>query len=431
MLLGRDDHVMTSGAQMRDDQRVARLTKSLVDAFQSDGERYTVWDVDQKGFGVRIGPNAKTYLVRYRVGGGRTGTLKQLTIGRHGTLTPDEARKIAKAKLAEVAAGGDPQSAREKKRQEMTVAELCDDYLLRGIATKKASTLAIDKGRIERHIKPLLGRIKVNAVTRSTIEAFRDDIADGKTAVAPKPKGERKRTDGPVAGGKGTSTRTVGLLGGIFSYAVARGIMDTNPVRGVTRFADNSSTRFLSVEEYGRLGEALNTCTSDGYNEQALAIIRLLVLTGARKGEIEKLRWSEVDLSAGWLRLGDSKTGAKAVPVGSAVIDILSARKGSSAREGWVFPAETGEGYFVGTPRIWNIVRKRAGLPDVRLHDARHSHASLAAADGQSLQVIGAILGHKDVKTTSRYAHLADSPLRRAADRVSELADAAMRGGKG
>jgi integrase len=112
------------------------------------------------------------------------------------------------------------------------------------------------------------------------------------------------------------------------------------------------------------------------------------------------------------------------------VIEILQNRRGNQIEDGWVFPAASGEGYFVGTPRIWNVVRKRAGLPDVRLHDARHGHASLAAADGQPLQVIGAILGHKDVKTTSRYAHLADSPLRQAADRVSGLADAAMRGGK-
>lgn len=416
---------------MRDDQRTAKLTKTIVDALSSSAERFTVWDIDQKGFGIRIGPGAKTYVVRYRVGGGRTGTLKQLTIGRHGALTPDEARKIARAKLAEVAAGGDPQSAKLKKRQEMTVAELCDDYLLKGVGTKKASTLLTDKGRIERHIKPLLGRLRVNTVTRATIESFRDDIAAGKTAVVAKPKGARKRTDGPVSGGKGTSTRTVGLLGGIFSYAVARGIMDANPVRGVTRFTDNSSTRFLSVEEYGRLGEALNACAADGYNDQALAIIRLLVLTGARKGEIEQLKWSEVDFAARWLRLGDSKTGAKAVPVGDAVIELLQARRGEETPSGWVFPASSGEGYFVGTSRIWNIVRKRAGLPDVRLHDTRHSHASLAAADGQSLQVIGAILGHKDVKTTSRYAHLADSPLRTAADRVSGLADSAMRGVKG
>ncbi|QTC90430.1 site-specific integrase [Brevundimonas goettingensis] len=415
---------------MRDDQKTAKLNKTLVDALSSSDSRFTVWDTELKGFGIRIGPGAKTYLVRYRVGGGRTGTLKQLTIGRHGTLAPDEARKIAKAKLAEVAAGGDPQTSREKKRQEMTISELCDNYLQNGVSTKKASTLYVDRSRIERHIKPLLGGLKITEVTRAVVEKFRDDIAKGTTAVATKPKGKRTRADAPVTGGKGASTRTMGLLGGIFSYAVGRDLVATNPVRGVQRFKGKAAERFLSVEEYGRLGAALEACTADGYNDQALTIIRLLLLTGARKGEIEQLRWSEVDFSSKWLRLGDSKTGAKAIPVGDAVIEILQNRRGNQIEDGWVFPAASGEGYFVGTPRIWNVVRKRAGLPDVRLHDARHGHASLAAADGQPLQVIGAILGHKDVKTTSRYAHLADSPLRQAADRVSGLADAAMRGGK-
>lgn len=422
---------MTTGPFVRDDQKTAKLTKTLVDALASGGDRFTVWDTDLKGFGVRISPTSKTYVVRFRVGGGRSGTLRQLTIGRHGTLAPDEARKIARSKLADAAAGGDPQTARVEKRQEMTVSQLCDDYLMHGVSTKKTSTLSVDRSRIERHIKPLLGKLKVGEVSRSSIEKFRDAVARGDSAVAAKPKGQRTRKDAPVGGGQGAATRTVGLLGGIFSYAVGRDLITINPVRGVKRFKDKASQRFLSIEEYGRLGAALTACATDGYNEQALSIIRLLILTGARKGEIEKLRWSEVDFDRGWLRLGDSKTGAKAIPVGDAVLDILRDRSQAGRRGHWVFPASEGEGYFVGTPRIWNIVRKRAGLSDLRLHDTRHGHASLAAGDGQSLYIIGAVLGHKDAKTTSRYAHLADSPLRRAADRTSSLAEAALRGEKG
>ncbi|MGK2922367.1 MAG: tyrosine-type recombinase/integrase, partial [Methyloceanibacter sp.] len=323
-----------------------RLSKRTVDAALPGPDRYTIWDVDLKGFGLRVSPaGVRTYVVRYRIGGGRTGTLQQVSLGRHGTLTPDEARDAARTVLANVTRGEDPQSEKQAKRLEITVAELCDLYLAEGVGMKKSSTLVIDRGRIERHIKPLLGSAKIGNLNRTEIERFLHAVAEGRTARTVKTKA---RGVAVVKGGQGAATRTVGLLGGILSFAVRRGLLATNPVHGVERFKDKSSERFLTTEEIGRLGKALEACRLEGYNAFGLAVIRLLLLTGCRKSEIEGLEWSEVDLPNRCLRLRDSKTGAKTVPIGGAAIAALDElpAKGKSA---FVFPAETGD-HYVGTP---------------------------------------------------------------------------------
>jgi len=403
-----------------------RLTKRTVDAAVPEAERYTIWDADLKGLGLRVSPaGVRTYVVRYRIGGGRSGTLQQVSLGRHGTLTPDEARDAARTVLANVTRGEDPQAEKKAKRREISVSELCDLYLDEGVGMKKSSTLVIDRGRIERHIKPLLGSLKVGQLNRTEIERFLHAVAEGRTAHTVKTKA---RGLAVVKGGPGAATRTVGLLGGILSFAVRRGLLPTNPVHGVERFKDKSSERFLTTEEMGRLGQALEACRVEGYNPSGLTVIRLLLLTGCRKSEIEGLEWSEVDLPNRCLRLRDSKTGAKIVPIGGAAIAALEEL--TKQKSVHVFPAEGGkDGHYVGTPKIWNVVRTQAGLQDVRLHDLRHSLAALGAGDGQSLQLIGAILGHRDVKTTAKYAHLGETPVRTAVERMSGLADAALKGG--
>jgi integrase len=424
-------------------RRVERITKRSVDAAKPAERLYRLWDTDLKGFGVRVTPaGVKSYIVAYRPnGGGRSVSQQEFTIARHGVLTPDEAREEAAKILATVRHGGDPQAARSAARKELTVSELCDLYLAEGVATKKASTLATDRVRIERHIKPLLGRKGISAVTESDIERFVRDVAAGKTAVARKPtrleaKGKkvetRKRKDPIARGGRGAATRTTGLLGGIFTFAVKRKLRSTNPVTGVKRFRDGESQRFLSAAELGRLGGALADLAA---NEKGLAIIRLLVLTGARRGEIEGLRWAEVDLDRRCLRLGDSKSGAKVIPLGPpalVVLEGIAREKGSP----FVFPAtakpsvskDMSQQHYIGTAKVWNKARIAAGLTDVRIHDLRHTYASLAASGGQSLPLIGKLLGHRDVKTTARYAHLADDPVQAAADRIAESASAALAG---
>jgi integrase len=431
---------------MENERRTARIGKRLLNTIEPEAAAYRVWDTDLKGFGLKVSPRGvMTYFVWYRAGEGRAAARREYTIARHGEMTPEEAREEAARVLGRVRLGDDPQANRHRARAEMDFAAFCDHYLANGVATKKPSTIATDRARIGAHIKPLLGKRPVSAITTAEVAKFMRDVAAGKTAAPAKPsiktlrargvKGKalqaaetRKRTDAAATGGKGTASRTVGLLGAIFAFAVREGVRPDNPVRGVERFKDNQSQRFLSGAELGRLAASLKAAEGSGVNAHGLNVIRLLALTGARKGEIEGLRWSEVDIDRACLRLADSKTGARVMPLGAAALACLQGLPRSEA-SAFVFPAEGAEGrHYVGTPKVWERVRAEADLPGVRLHDLRHTYASFGAAGGLSLPLIAAILGHRDVKTTQQYAHLADSPVKAAADRTAAAIDGAMQG---
>lgn len=229
-----------------------------------------------------------------------------------------------------------------------------------------------------------------------------------------------------VESGKGTATRTVGLLGGIFTFAADRGICKTNPVQGVKRFRDKKGERFLSPREIAVLGFGLTVMEDTKTISPIMAsAIRLLLLTGCRKSEILSLRWSYLDAERSCLRLPDSKTGDKIVPLGEPALNLLAELPRSSD---WVFPASTGESHMVGLPPAWEALREWCGLDGLRLHDLRHSFASVGVAAGDSLPIIGALLGHADSATTSRYAHLSADPLKAAADRIAGAIANAMNG---
>ncbi|MEL6859240.1 MAG: tyrosine-type recombinase/integrase [Pseudomonadota bacterium] len=394
-----------------------RLSLSIVKAAEPAAKDYFLWDSDLKGFGLKVcAGGRKSYVCKYRAGFGRAAPTRRITIGAHGSpWTPDAARREAARILGLAAQGGDPARDKQTAKGVITVAELCERYLKAGVAIKKLSTLKTDKGRIERHIKPLLGKKRIADVSRSDVSQFMQDIAAGKTAADIK-TGKRGRAI--VRGGKGTATRTVGLLGGIFSFAVESGLLTANPVRGVKRYRDRRNERFLNENELGRLGRALCNAEVEGENPYAIAIIRMLILTGARKGEIESLKRSEIDSTYGCLRLADSKTGQKLVVLNKAALAILDGIEPAADSE-YVFPASVAEGWYQGTPKVWRRIRNAAELADVRLHDLRHSFASAAAASGASLQVIGALLGHKDQSTTARYAHLSEDPIRAASQDIS------------
>lgn len=431
---------------MGTERRIARIGRRTVETAKPEGEIYRLWDSGLKGFGLKVATTGlKTYFVWYRAGEGRSAARREYTIARHGEMTPDEARAEAGRVLGRVRLGEDPQAKRHRAREEMDVAALCDLYLAEGVATKKPATLVSDRSRIRSHIKPLLGKWPASAVTTAEVNKFMRDVASGKTAATMKPSQKalrakgvrgkalkaaetRRRADPAAKGGKGTATRTVGLLGAIFAFAVREGVRADNPVRGVSKFKDNQSQRFLSADELARLTTALKAAEDAGANKHGLNVIRLLTLTGARKGEVEGLRWSEVVYDRACLRLADSKTGARTVPLGAAALACLEALPRSKASP-FVFPAETDtKRHYVGTPKVWQKVRAAADLPQVRLHDLRHTFASFAAAGGLSLPLIAAILGHKDVKTTQQYAHLADTPVKAAADRTAAAIDGAMKG---
>jgi integrase len=402
----------------------SKITKFVVDGAKPEATDWFLWDTELKGFGLKIAKGGrKSYVCRYRTAGGRSGDDRRLTIGGHGSpWTVEAARSEARKILGRAANGEDPAQEKQALKKRLSLAELCDQYLQHGCATKKASTLVTDRGRIERHIKPLLGRKKVEEISRADVKKFLQDVAKGKTAADIK-TGKRGRAI--VRGGEGAATRTVGLLGGIFAYAVDCGIIDISPVIGVKRFADKKGNRYLSQQELVALGESIRNAESEGVNPSALAILKLLVFTGARKGEIERLKWQEVDFTSGYLQLADSKTGQKAIPLNAGAAQILFEQKRMEGNH-YVFSAYRGNGYYQGTPKIWKAIRLAAGLDDVRIHDLRHSFASIAVSGGASLPIIGALLGHAHSATTQRYAHLSDNPLRAASDAVGRQIAASL-----
>ena len=386
-----------------------------------------IWDGNVSGFGARRQIEAVSYILIYRTAEGRQ---RWHTIGRHGSpWTPETARKEAKRLLGSVAGGLDPAALKRAKRAASSVAELCDLYLAdaeagrvltRRKAAKKASTMLTDRGRIERHIKPLLGTMRVPAVTRADIEGFMHDVAEGKTAARSKTKKPRGLAN--VRGGKGTASRTVGLLGSIFTYAVRHGMRPDNPVRGVERFADGQRKRRLTDEEYAVIGAALRNAEKDGEIwPPAIALTRFLLVTGWRRGEGLALKPSELDLARRTAMLGNSKSGRSVRPLSNSATDLLREATGSRPKpDGLIFPASRGRGLMSGYPKIWESVAKSAGLPDdVTPHVFRHSFASLAADLGYSEPTIAALIGHAGRSVTSRYIHSADAVLLAAADAVA------------
>jgi integrase len=397
---------------------VPKVTKRSVDALIANT---AIWDDELPGFGARRRHSGATYyFLKYRVGARQ----RWHTIGRHGApWTPEEARKEALRLLGDVVRGNDPGAVRAADRKAATMEELCDLYLAEEVATKKPSTIRNDRSRIERHIKPLLGPRKIREVTRADVERFRD-VAAGRTA------GDRKtgyRGRSIVTGGTGAARLSMILLSAIFSFAFQRGLRPDIPCVGVRRYKPGKSERYLSTAEQVSLGEALGAAERVRTNPNAIAVIRVLALTGARAGEILGLRWSEVDFERTCLRLTDSKTGAKVIPLGAAAMQVIAAqvrREGSD----YVFPGTHG-GPLGSIGKVWRRIRAAAGLADVRLHDLRHSFASNIVNAGGSLPMIGALLGHRSTQTTARYAHLADDPLRAVADRAAGSIAAALAGG--
>lgn len=402
---------------MAEVERRLRLGKRNIDSLAAIQKRVIYWDDELAGFGLRVEQSgSKTFIVRYRPGGGRNAPKRFLTIGRYGKFTPDEARNEARKVLSAGELGMDPAAERLRRRKEISMSDLCDFYLELGVETKKPQTVAGDRGRINGHVKPLIGKKRASEITTGDVEKLMKDIASGKTQADFKTGRSRSRVI--VRGGKGAATRTIGMLGGIFSFAQRRGICNHNPCRGVKRYPDGASEQFLNAAQIVILGTALSKAESEGANSSAVNIIRLLAITGARRNEIAGLQWTEVDIERGCLRLKDSKTGAKVIPLGTAAIRLLDALTPTRASP-YVFPATTGTSHFQGVKRVWRAVRCEAGFPDLRLHDLRHSFASFGLASGNTLPMIGALLGHSNARTTARYAHLADDPKKIAANRIS------------
>lgn len=402
-----------------------KLTKPMIAKAEPREKQYILWDSEVPGLGVYVNKASKTFFIDYFTADRQR---RRMTLRKFGQITIEQARSQAQVEFGKVAAGEDPlQSNRDKKarRDGLTVAQLCDEYITaaeagrvfkrRSRTPKKASTIATDKGRVDKHIKPLLGKKLVADLTQRDVQQFVDDVTDGKTAKVE--KSGKPRGVARVTGGAGTASRTVGLLGGILSWGIRQGALQFNPAHGVDRAADQKRERRLTPDELRALGKALSNADTEAW--QAVAGIRLLALTGARLSEIVKLRWSEVDLESQALVYGDTKTGQSLRPLGMAAIDVLRSTE-SMGGDGFVLPGiRNPDGAYGSMDTAMERITAKAELEGVTAHVLRHTFASIAGDLEYSDGTIGALIGHKGHTITSKYTHRLDAVLVAAANKVS------------
>lgn len=412
---------------------VLKITKRSVDGLSPTDRAFIAFDTELTGFGVRVMPSgAMSYVVEYRPhGGGRGVAKRRITLGKVGSLTPDQARKAAAEMLAQVRLGADPAEVKEQKRQALTVAGLIEAFLHEHVRSKlKVKTGDAYAAGLAR-LKDAHGSLKAEALTRGHIGSLH--LKMGETPYA--------------------ANRALATWAKMFAWAEGRGLVPKghNPARRIERYREQGRERFLSSDEFTRLGEALRLAETDGLPWEvdetkpsakhlakpenrwvkldpfAVAAIRLLIFTGARLREILHAHWSQVDTERGIIFLPDSKTGKKPIYLSAAAQAVLAGLPRIDGNPHIIAGAKA------GAPRAdlkkpWSAICRAAGLESVRLHDLRHSFASFGAGASLGLPIIGKLLGHSQAATTNRYAHLDADPLRRAVDVIGASIAAAMDG---
>jgi integrase len=410
-----------------------KLTKRVVDALSPRQKQYVEYDTDLTGFGVAVYPSGiKSWVCEYRPhGGGRGVAKKRVTLGKVTQLTPEQARKTAADMLASVRLGGDPASEKAERRAAVTVGELIDLFDAQYVGPMLKPGTAVSHRIALEELRRSHGALKAVALTRAHVAAL-----------------HVRMVDRPYA-----ANRAAAVWSKAFAWGATRGLIPEghNPVKGLQKYREQGRERFLTSAELARLGAALAEGETVGLpydidettpkakhapkedkrraklDPFAVAAIRLLILTGARLREILDANWQHVDIERGVIFLPDSKTGKKPVYLSAAALLILSA-----------LPRVEGNPHIIagakdGAPRAdlkrpWAAVCKAAGLEGVRLHDLRHSFASVGAGASMGLPVIGKLLGHSQAATTHRYAHLDADPLRRAVNVIGATISAAMDG---
>lgn len=372
-----------------------RLSKRTVEGLTPAETDYLVFDDAVTGFAIRVFPSGrKTFLVQYR-SGGRT---RRVKIGSFGGVTVDEARIEARKITGSVARKENPAETIAIERRAPTMAAVCERFMTDHVAVKcKASTAVEYRRSVELFIKPAFGTHKVQDITRT-------DIANL----------HHKMRDKPYQ-----ANRTLGVLSKIFTLCEIWGLRrdGSNPCRHVPRYPEKKKERFLSELELSRLGAILDDAERDGSESRAaINAIRLLILTGCRLKEIQTLQWSFV--KGPYIELPDSKTGARKIPVSQTTQAVLD-RIERLPDNPYVITGIVEGQHLTDLQHPWRRIRARAGLDDVRIHDLRHTYASNAVAQGLPIQMVGKLLGHSQIQTTMRYAHLADDPIREAAAMVS------------
>jgi len=371
---------------------------------------FFLWDTELKGFCVRAYKSGRSiYAIRYKRGFDQ-GWHK---IADADVMTPEQARKEAKQILAGVARGDLPKPPIVDSEAPRTVAQLIDAFLDKGPIDrpdKRQSSWDNDRGYLNNHARPLLGKRPITDLKPADIAKFQDDVLKGKSATPPRSKKGRG-----VQGGRGAAVHAVRSLSAALGWAVEREWIDANPVSKIKKLKDGSRERYLTKDETRRLVTAIEELLEKGdITQNQIDILNLVALTGARRGEILALNWSEVDLDRGLLLLPPArhKTGGtnhpKAIPLSSPANAILLKRSQAGDRStDFVFPsARSKSGHIEQIRHSWDKLKKRSKIKDMTIHDFRHAYASFAINDGAALAHIGANLGHKRISTTERYAHL-------------------------
>jgi integrase len=374
-----------------------KITKRVVDAAEIREREYFIWDEDLPGFGLRVLPSGrKRYIIQYRAGR----RSRRISLGASSVLTCEQARSRAITIIAATKNGEDPAARRDADRRAITVKELAERFQKEHIDLRlKPSTAKGYKRLLERFVLPRLGNHRVTEVTRADIAQLHHDLRH-------------------IAY---DANRCLEMISKMFNLAEMWGLRPdgSNPRKHIKKYPEQKRERFLSPAELKRVGDVLREMEDEGIElSSAIAATRLLILTGCRLGEIMTLQWGHVDLTGRALRLPDSKTGAKVVHLGQPAIDVLTDIK-KVDKNPWVIVGTLPGARLTDLQPFWQRVRARAGLKDVRIHDLRHTFASTAIASGQGLPMIGKLLGHTQVQTTARYAHLAAEPVQNAADSVA------------
>ena len=377
-----------------------KLTKKFVESVPPGNRDKIIWDTKVSGFGLKVTPRSRrSYFVKYRVGGGSKGRQRKPTLGVHGTITCEQARQMAQKWLSEARDGHDPLEKRQMRSKSQTVSDLVEEFMERYAPSHmKPTTKDAARDYFDRIIVPGLGRLKVSNVTRADISRLHANLSDTPYQA----------------------NRVLSALSSLFNRAEEWGHRDdgTNPCRHVKPYPEKSRERSLDPHEIRRLNKVLTL--HEAKSLYAVAFVRLALMTGARKNELLSLRWSDVDLKKGRLHLPDSKTGKRAIALSDPARDLLANLPKVKSNPHVLIGAKEGT-HLVNVNKFWLRVRSEAHLPDVRIHDLRHTFASIGVSNGVPLSVVGKLLGHKHASTTNRYAHLSDPSLDEGVDMIGRI----------
>ena len=376
-----------------------KITKRNVESQAPSNKAIYLWDGNLSGFGLKILPSGrKTYLVQYRMGG-RKGRTRRMTIGVHGTVTTEQARREAKTLLAKVSLGIDPLADKDKAKQAPTTDELLQKFLTEYVDVKLGPRTQVEYHTVIRLKVPKSFRRKyIHEVSRRDVAQIHQSMSDMPTRA----------------------NKTIMVLSKFFNWCEENEYRDnyTNPCRHVKKYKEEARQRFLSQEEQERLKQSLVTAENDNLaTPYAIESIRMLMFTGARLREILDLKWSFINWELGVLSLPKSKTGAKTIYLNPQALEVLK-RVLRQKDNPYVFCGVKQGQPIINLQKPWRRIRSMANLDDVRLHDLRHTFASVAVMNGMSLPIVGALLGHSKPQTTARYAHLASDPLLEAAELI-------------